>query len=30
MWTAPAESCVRLANAVEDVTVAHLDEWLAA
>ncbi|HEY2869805.1 MAG TPA: hypothetical protein VGJ11_09850 [Gaiellales bacterium] len=25
-----AESCALLANAVEDATVAHLEEWLAA
>jgi hypothetical protein len=25
-----AESCARLANAIEDATVAHLEEWLAA
>ena len=25
-----AESCARLANAVEVATVAHLEEWLAA
>ena len=24
-----AESCVLLANAVEDATVAHLEEWFA-
>jgi hypothetical protein len=25
-----AESCALLANAIEDATVAHLEEWLAA
>jgi hypothetical protein len=25
-----AESCARLANAIEDATVAHLEDWLAA
>ena len=27
---ATAESCARLANAIEDATVAHLEDWLAA
>lgn len=25
-----AESCALLANAIEDATVAHLEQWLAA
>jgi len=25
-----AASCARVANAIEDATVAHLEEWLAA
>jgi hypothetical protein len=27
---AVAEACARLANRVEDATVAHLESWLAA
>ena len=25
-----AEACARLANAIEEATVAHLEDWLAA